>query len=155
MRFLAMSLVFLLACCASAEEQASDDECLDGLVQTRGPDPAPELWIRADSDEVRIQGDLDPSIRVLTGARVRVCGPRSGEDITATTYQLLEVQGYPALLGRLRSTSNGWTLEVNGQTYDLVGVSSLLAELDGRVVWVAGEIERRAMTVLLFGAAGP
>lgn len=154
MRSLGMALVFLLASCASAEQQSLNEECLDGLVQTRGPDPAPELWIRGDDDEVRIQGDLGPSVRRLTGARVRVCGPRSGEDIAATSYQLLEVQGNPALLGELRSVSNGWTLEVDGQAYDLIGVSSSLAEFDGRVVWVAGEIEGSTVTVLLYGAAG-
>lgn len=154
MRLLGMFLVLLLASCASAAKQSLNEACLDGLVQTRGPDPAPELWIRADDDEVRIQGNLGPNIRLLTGARVRVCGARFDEDMIATTYQLLEVQGYPALLGRLKSTSNGWTLDVDGQTYDLVGVSGLLAEFDGRVVWVAGEIEQRTVTVLLFGVSG-
>jgi hypothetical protein len=147
------------------DAQASDDviggadealDCVTGLVVPEGVEVGPRTWIEPeDADPVEVVGPLVANVRLLTGTTARVCGPAgaSAGSMDVTTVSLVEVDGLPAALGRLRQLDVSWQLDPleGGTPLDLVGVPEGLARAADRVVWVAGELDRNRVTVRAFG----
>lgn len=138
-----------------ASAASSPAECVTGVVVSEGMDMSPRTLVRdEDGATTELLGAFAGSVRRLTGATVRVCGPgRTAEGaLEVTEVDLLSVDGMPAVLGTLRSVVSGWAIEPLGGG-DLVLLSAVPARLhvaeDG-VVWVAGPASEGALAVRSF-----
>ena len=124
-----------------------------GLVRQVGNVPFERTVIRRPDpveDEVRtvvVTGPMEPEIRALIGAEVRVWGRRAeapvpfGRAIEATGYEILSVDGDVPVAGILRHGEEGWWIEgPEGGVLPLSAVPPALAEAaDGRIWVVPGE----------------
>jgi hypothetical protein len=107
---------------------------------------------------VGVVGELEPELRALTGARVRVEGPAGtgypGESVSVRSYAVLEVNGERPYVGVLVSTPQGLALERTAFERDRLPLSTYpggLAENAGAKVWVTGPLDGGSVQVQSFG----
>jgi len=162
-RLLSPLLVALTSCIAGTAGEvvpvAPPESCLTGRVSAVGTDFDPGTILRLDDgQEIQITGEEESFIRVLSGTVMSVCGEvaqsvRAQRTIQAESFKLLSVDGMTAYLGRLQQTDSSWQL-IRGGNEPLVllaGVSGLLREAEGTLVWVAGAWEDETFSVRSFG----
>jgi hypothetical protein len=87
---------------------------------------------------VYVVGPLEREIRQLGGVRVVLTGRRDGGEFQATDYEIVSVDGRPAMMGVVeRAADGGVQLRLkDGRTVRLGGATANLPA--GRKVWVQG-----------------
>jgi len=162
-RLVSPLLVALTSCIAGTAREvvtvALPESCLTGTVSAVGTDFDPGTILRLDDgQEIQITGEEESFIRVLSGTVMSVCGEvtrsaRAQRTIQAESFELLSVDGMTAYLGTLQQRDSSWQL-IRGGNEPLVllsGVSGLLREAEGTLVWVAGAWEDETFSVRSFG----
>ena len=162
-RLLSLLLVALTSCIAGSAGEvvpvAPPESCLTGTVSAVGTDFDPGTILRPDDgQEIRIAGEEESRIRVLSGTVVTVCGElttdaRDVSTIEAQSFELRAVDGMTAYLGALQEVDGGWQLkpERSGAPVPLSGVPEQLREAEGSLVWVAGTWTDQSFSVKSFG----
>jgi hypothetical protein len=91
-----------------------------------------------DGPGVYVVGSLVQEIRQLGGVRVALSGRRTGGEFQATDYEVISVDGRPAVMGVVeRAADGGVQLRLKDGT--LVRLGGATANLPvGRKVWVQG-----------------
>ena len=165
-RLLSLLLVALTSCIAGSAGEvvpvAPPESCLTGTVSAVGTDFDPGTILRPDDgQEIRITGEEESLIRVLSGTVMTVCGKlatdaRAESAIEAESFELLTVDGMTAYLGILNHTDGRWELTPNhGRApVPLSGVPNQLRAAEGSLVWVAGAWGDQAFSVKSFGLMG-
>lgn len=132
-------------------------ECVTGVVVAEGVDLSPRTWVRPpEAEPVELLGQLAGNVRLLAGATVQVCGPGrtpSGA-LEVTELELLQVDGMPAVLGRLRALGEGgWMIETlsSSEPVTLLDVPEGLTPGADRVVWAAGVRTEDRLAVRSYG----
>ena len=163
MRLIPLLLLATVSCSVGSASQsvsvAPPESCLTGKIFSVGTDFAPATILRPDDgQEIRIAGEEESRIRVLSGTVVTVCGElttdaRDVSTIEAQSFELRAVDGMTAYLGTLQEVDGGWQLnpERSGAPVPLSGVPELLRESEGSLVWVAGTWEDETFSVKSFG----
>ena len=121
MRLLSLLLVALTSCIAGSAGEvvpvAPPESCLTGTVSAVGTDFDPGTILRPDDgQEIRIAGEEESRIQVLSGTVVTVCGElttdaRDVSTIEAQSFELRAVDGMTAYLGTLQEVDGGWQLK--------------------------------------------
>ena len=162
-RLLSLLLIALTSCIAGSAGEAvpvaPPKSCLTGTVSAVGTDFDPGTILRLDDgEEIQITGEEESFIRVLSGTVMSVCGEvtrsaRAQRTIQAESFELLSVDGMTAYLGTLQQTDSSWQLFRGGNEplVLLSGVSGLLREAEGTLVWVAGTWTDKSFSVKSFG----
>ncbi len=135
---------------------------MTGKVFSVGTDFDPATILRLDDgEETLITGDREDEIRVLAGTIMTVCGKlatdaRAERAIEVESFELLTVDGMTAYLGTLQEVDGSWQIsrEGNDSLVPLSGVSELLREAEGSLVWVAGAWVDEVFSVRSFGILG-
>ena len=161
-------LAFVPLACATGQGagdgSVQEAGCSEGLLQVSGADPFPELaLVRSDGSTLGIAYDAT-DLPALGGTTVRLCtvgaSIERGADIDG--FELLAVEGTPAVLGRLRvrpidETGTDDAIGVWLVTAaDPVGVRVLgggdvVREAADRCAWIAGEIGEGDVRLESFG----
>ena len=162
-RLLSPLLVALTSCMAGTAREVvpvvPPESCLAGTVSAVGTDFDSGTILRLDDgQEIHITGEEESFIRVLSGTVMSVCGEvtrsaRAQRTIKTESFELLSVDGMTAYLGTLQQTDSSWQL-IRGGNEPLVllsGVSGLLREAEGTLVWVAGAWTDQSFSVKSFG----
>jgi hypothetical protein len=107
-----------------------------------------------------VVGRLEPEVRSLAGARVRVEGvPGSGfpgEAVDVRAYEVLAVNGERPYVGVLGGTAQALTLQpASGEQLVLGVVPGGLAQNVGALVWLTGRMEGARLQVQSFGVIRP
>ena len=120
-RLLSLLLVALTSCIAGSAGEAvpvaPPESCLTGTVLAVGTDFDPGTILRPDDgQEIRIAGEEESRIQVLSGTVVTVCGElttdaRDVSTIEAQSFELRAVDGMTAYLGTLQEVDGGWQLK--------------------------------------------
>jgi hypothetical protein len=105
---------------------------------------------------VGIVGALEPEVRALSGARLRVEGPAGtgfpGESVDVRSYEVLEVNGARPYVGVLANTPQGLALEqVGGERLSIAGGPNGLAANVGAKVWLTGTLDAGRLQVQSYG----
>ena len=117
-------------------------EHADGRVRVVGSRPFSRTIVQPDSgDALTLSGPYANEIGRLSGARVRVTGRYEDSGLperalAATSYEILSVDGDPAIVGLLERDDDGWELRSGRHSTRLTTVSEGLAERAGALVWV-------------------
>ncbi|MDX1393394.1 MAG: hypothetical protein R3195_03345 [Gemmatimonadota bacterium] len=115
---------------------------IDGRVRIVGSRPFSRTIVQPDSgDALTLSGPYANEIGRLSGARVRVTGRYEDarlpeRSLAATSYEILSVDGDPAIVGLLERDDDGWELRSGQSTTRLASVSEALGERAGALVWV-------------------
>ena len=167
MRLLSLLSIALTSCTAGSSARvvpvAPPESCLTGTVSAVGTDFDLGTILRPDNgQEIRIAGEEEIRLRVLSGAVVTVCGElmtgaRDVSTIEAQSFELRAVDGMTAYLGTLEEVHGGWQLnpKQSGAPVPLSGVPEQLGEAEGSLVWVAGSWMDEAFSVKSFGLMAP
>lgn len=129
-----------------------------GVIRMVGAAPREILALVVGTARVAIEGDLQPELTTLVGARVEVHGPIgpgeppvAGRAITVRGYRILDVGGAPPVVGQLEMRDGEWWID----TVKLTSVPPDLARARGGKVWVTGTGSAGRLTVQLFGVIVP
>ena len=168
-RFLPLiTTVALLACTPQAERRdtvptpaSGTEAAASGTISIVGSAPMNVQVVLRDVDGrvVRLVGPLEPEVRRLAGAEVAVFGPVSstpdpivGQQIRVTDFEVLSVDGEPALMGEIVSM-DGERAQMrmrDGETVTLIGAPSEFRV--GQKVWIQGP---RSFAVQSYGVIRP
>ena len=163
MRLLPLLLLAAVSCSVGSVGEvvlvAPPESCLTGTVSAVGTDFDPGTILRPDDGrEIRIAGEGEGRIRVLSGTVLTVCGQLTTDasdvsTIEAQSFELRAVDGMTAYLGTLQEVDGGWQLkpERSGSPVPLSRVPEQLREAAGSLVWVAGTWEDKTFSVKSFG----
>lgn len=135
----------------TAMMQSGDGE-VTGEVAVVGSAPMNvQVVVQTGRASVRVEGPLRDEIRALSGARVSVQGRMGRDQITATRYRVISVDGRPVLFGTVERAGDGLALRLDdGSVVALQGATT--AFRPGQKVWVQGPTSVR---VQVFGIAKP
>lgn len=109
---------------------------------------------------IGVVGVLEPEVRRLAGARVRVQGPAGagfpGEAVDVRSYLLLEVNGERPYVGVLTRSGQALALEQSPTERIVVSVGPLgLEDNVGAKVWLTGTMSAGSLQVQSFGVIRP
>lgn len=167
MRALAAGVCLLVLCAcgpALAGRQPADrdeDACRTGRVARMGVEGLGPVVLRTEDgrEPIVLEGAEVSLLSRISNAVVRVCGERDERrgSLEVRSFELREVDGLPALLGRLRTHGGGYALEPEGDqpAVGLVAVPPFLSGREGARIWVAGAWEGERFRVQSFGVLEP
>ncbi len=144
----------------------AEGECHEGVLRVSGADPFPEIALVSDEGS-RLEIEYEATdLPALSGTIVRLCtsAPRIEDADDIVAFDLLEVEGVPAILGRVvarRVTDESGDVRIELSilqaaeegSFTVVGGAGTLSELAGRCAWVAGRVADGAIAVESFGSA--
>jgi hypothetical protein len=105
---------------------------------------------------IGVVGALEPEVRALSGARVRVQGPPGtgfpGDAVDVRSYEVLEVNGQRPYVGVLASTAQGLVLEQSEtERLPISGGPPGFASQVGAKVWLTGPLTAGRLQVQSYG----
>jgi hypothetical protein len=109
---------------------------------------------------VGVVGALEPEVRALSGATLRVEGPAgsgvSGPSVDVRSYEVLEVNGERPYVGLLASTPQGLALDqTSGERLSIASAPTGLAGNAGAKVWLTGTLNAGRLQVQSYGVIRP
>lgn len=153
----AVLLVWFAVACAPATRT------IEGTVTAGGTEIEPRTGItsREGAGPVLLVGDLEPELRRISGATVRVTGEPAtgtpGDALRVRDYRLLEIDGDQPWVGVVRDGDEGPELAVeDGEpaTLALVGLPAGALEA-GAKAWVVGRREANDLRIRSYGVLRP
>ena len=140
---------------AAPEHRSRSSEQLEGRVYVTGHEVSSGVTLVVeDGGSMTLVGDLEPELRRLSGATVRVNGTQAdrgpGRSFEVQDYEVLSIDGEQPSVGILTQTQGATSL-AGRDTVELASVPKGLRGKEGAKVWVVGPRNGRKLEVLSFG----
>lgn len=161
MRYPILLASLLLCACAAPATERPDSvpppvaraDSLVGVVRVVGSAPVNvRVVLAGEAGSTPLAGPLLPELRQLSGVSVSVRGRREGASLVAEDYQVLSVDGSPAVQGTVEGRSGSYVLvrTPDGRLLHLVAAPE--AFQPGQRIWVQGP---EALVVQSYGIIRP
>lgn len=144
----------------SAAPGAAQDTATGRLAVT-GTDIASFAVLQVEGQRALVlSGELEPELRRLSGATLRVFG-RIGEETPFGTrfevrrYEVLAIDGRRPQVGELLARGGGLWLATDSDTLRLAGAPPELASESGARVWVVGPVSAGTLQLQSYGVIRP
>src|SRR5690606_17354611 len=103
-----------------------------------GPVDRHVVLLDSSGQAIRLQGNVVAELARLSGAQVDAWGHSDGGSFSVSRYDLVSVEGDPALVGRVERAASGAVIlrTEDGRQLELTGAAASLSP--GAKVWVQG-----------------
>lgn len=139
---------------------AAAGESVTGRVAITGSAPFPLTTLMVeDGPAYRLMGDLEPELRNLAGATVRVegtpvqgiaAGRLPGPAFEVQAYEIVAIDGQRPQVGTLAARNGVWWLE-GADRIRLAAVPEGLREQEGAKVWIVGRQADGSLQIQSYG----